>query len=737
MIIRCMDKSGAPHFIEFSRFSDVKEAVTRQMTGHDAINQKHGAKEKTTWYNCPVSFDIETSYVDIDGDPKKRLSYLYMWQMGVNDTFFYGRTWEEWYQALYTIHTAFKAGKRRKIKIYVHNLAYEWAFFHGRLPIKRIFARKPREPLVVELGEELDGIVFADLYAVTGYSLEMSSKINAAVPFVKQKDLDYSVQRTSETPLTEDEMRYCLLDVVIPYYIVKDLIAAEKTHNVAQIPMTKTGFVRRLSRETFASSRQWREWFLSTRLDAIQYIHLVRAFRGGDTHAAGSWCNIPIDGVTGADITSSYPYQMISREFPISKPITVPNPTVESLKTLRTARKQFIVELEAVNVRVKDELSYTYISTANCLYFTRYNSKNPRRKDDPPDYAAENGRLLWAEKIRICVTNIDFEIIERYYDMTINGISHLHYYYKSGLLPEPWRRHVLYLYGQKTRLKGVAGAEAEAEYMRSKEGINSQYGMCVTSPLNDMVEWINDEWIVNAVPLDEAHLDVIQHDLDTFYKKRKSFLPYQIGVFITAWARYMLHELLDALNDEYPDQYPAVYWDTDSAYSAEDVAPVVRRLNDAILTRLREIGYNEDEMAPLDIMGNRHLIGAWDILHDGRKFRMRTYGAKKYIIDDGGDVSLTISGLGKQAAQYLVSKYADPIKALDHGEIFPEEWSGRTYSIYCDEPYALNVDGQQIIEMSGQSIVPTTYTLGDTLEHKMFVLAVQQLIKRKERDNND
>ena len=53
-------------------------------------------------------------------------------------------------------------------------------------------------------------------------------------------------------------------------------------------------------------------------------------------------------------------------------------------------------------------------------------------------------------------------------------------------------KYILELYGNKTTLKGIE--EQEPLYMKSKQYINSMYGMMVTKNITDTIEFEEDRW---------------------------------------------------------------------------------------------------------------------------------------------------------------------------------------------------------------------------------------------------
>ena len=128
------------------------------------------------------------------------------------------------------------------------------------------------------------------------------------------------------------------------------------------------------------------------------------------------------------------------------------------------------------------------------------------------------------------------------------------------------------------------------------------------------------------------------------------------------------------------------------------------------------------------------MIGLWDEEYpNGVKFK--TFGAKKYFTQDNvtKENHITVAGLCKQKATEYITKMVggyiednksfsgEFVEKFDIGLQIDEENSGRTFSIFSDDGFLLNINGEYISEKSYISIVPTTYLLGDDVDHQMFI----------------
>lgn len=204
--------------------------------------------------NNIYTFDIETtSYLILDGKQIPAIDYLkltkeeqsraefrscmYIWMLSINETVYYGRTWQEFKNFLDRMEMYVK---EKKI-IFIHNLAFEFQFLKGIFNFTDVLARKSHK--VMRCYFEDYNIELRCTYLMSNCALKYLPKLYN-LPVEKQTgDLDYTLIRTPITNLSESEMNYCQNDcLVIYYYIQKELEIYER---VDKIPLTSTGHVRR------------------------------------------------------------------------------------------------------------------------------------------------------------------------------------------------------------------------------------------------------------------------------------------------------------------------------------------------------------------------------------------------------------------------------------------------------------------------------------------------------------
>ena len=230
--------------------------------------------KKITYYNIPAAFDIEVSSFYQNGEKR---ACMYIWQFGILNWGTYGRTWDEYISFLEVLSTVLGLDSSHRLVIYVHNLAYEWQFFRKRFGWDKVFFLDNRKPV----------------YAITGgyeyrCSLKLSSKSLRKVGQDLQKykcekkmgDLDYSLVRTSKTPLTEKELGYCEADIRVLLSYIQEKI--ESDGDISLIPLTNTGYVRNYCRKAcYKRWRRYRNLMDSLVLTPEEYSQLKRGFGGG------------------------------------------------------------------------------------------------------------------------------------------------------------------------------------------------------------------------------------------------------------------------------------------------------------------------------------------------------------------------------------------------------------------------------------------------------------------------
>lgn len=594
---------------------------------------------KVHYLNIPISFDIETSSF-YEGIAKKAI--MYIWTCNVNGTTFIGRTWKQFTQFLDIMSEEFELIKyNKRCLIYVHNLEYEFQFMRKWFDWHDIFADDKRQPLyAVTKG----GVEFRCSYRLSGYSL---AKLADELRYYKTQkmvgDLDYSLIRHSNTPLTPKELKYCTQDTqVVVCYIQEEI---DKNGDIAHIPYTKTGYVRRYCQdECLAIHKQnddvsrlkglkYRDVMQSLTLTYDQYKMCKAGFQGGFTHANINYVNETLRDVGSIDFTSSYPFTMMAQYFPMSSPREV---EVRDLKELEFYLSSYccLFEVQFINLKPLTTIENP-ISSSRCSYLEGYH--------------INNGRVIDAKILETTITELDFDIYRNFYTWDGIKIGKFLVFYR-GYLPTNLVKCLVKFYKDKTTLKGVAGKEEE--YLQGKAMLNSAYGMAVTDIVRDDLEYHQemyaDEWQVGSeTPVSQ---------LNRYNKNPSRFLYYPWGVWVTAHARHNLFKGIKAFGSDY------VYSDTDSikAINMDRHQDFIQNYNLHVREQLEKAadfhGIPMSEFEPETIKGEKKLIGVWD--YEGTYDKFKTLGAKRYLVQKGNDIEFTVAGVNKKAIkEYMLETY--------------------------------------------------------------------------------
>lgn len=616
--------------------------------------------------NLECGFDIETSSTKINGE-KFAFMYVWLFGLGYGKPVYYGNTWQEFSEFCKQLQINFSLSQTNRLIVYVHNLGYEFQFMRKFFNWVNVFSASERKPIkaLTDLGIE-----FKDSYILSGYSLANTAK-NLSKHTIKKLtgDLDYSLIRTPLTPLTDNEINYCINDIQIILAYINEQI--DICGNISQIPNTNTGRVRKFVRDNcfyklpngekggFRQYGKYTKIMGDLTLDNDTYKQLKRAFMGGFTHANANYTGKILENVTSIDFTSSYPSVMLSEKFPMTrfKPITVTS--IKSFEKI-LSRHAVIFDVKFTNIkpRIKQE---TYLSESKCR-----NVQNP---------VINNGRIYSADSITTTLTEIDYSIMKQCYQWEDIAVTNVKYAVKN-YLPKPIIFSVLDLYQKKTELKDVQGMEVE--YLLSKGMLNSIYGMTVTDIVKPLVTYEN-EWGIEPQNLDD---EIIKYN-----ESKNRFLYYAWGIWVTAYARRNLWTGILATGDDY------IYSDTDSLkiLNYEKHKPYIEHFDNKIINKMVEMcdyyDFDLDLLAPVTKKGVEKIIGIWDL--DGHYKRFKTLGAKRYLYEDDKGLHLTVAGLSKQnGVNYMLEKCDnDPVKVFDmfNDDLFiPSDRTGKMTHTYID-----------------------------------------------------
>ena len=648
--------------------SDIEEILrhldTCSIIGHKVGNP--GRRRKPDILDCVTAFDIETTTLDLATGPQ---AIMYHWQWAfAKDLVLIGRTWDDFLRIRDRLDDYLETrSEKLQLVAYVHNLSFEFQFLKGIWEFtdpKQVFVMDRRKILRAQMGR----IDFRCSYIHSNMSLDVFAKKMQCTMRKQVGSLDYKVKRYPWTELTEDELRYCVYDVTVLVEAIEREMAMDGD-NLEIIPLTSTGYVRRDAKAAIKKTPGWWHKLRPIQPDVELYAALREAFRGGNTHANREYAGCILHDVKSIDRSSSYPDVMVNHRFPMSEMVNRgPISMDRYLINTEQHHKAYLIRIALWDVELKNW--YT-----GCPYLARDKCRliHGGRFD--------NGRVLTARYLETTVTDIDFRIIMRQYDFKDPCIFDS-WSARYDYLPQTFRDLVNEYYRKKTELKGATGEDA-IFYDKFKNKLNSLYGMTAQNILKPEILFTN----VTGFMLDMLHTDEERLNKNG----NKAFLPYQVGVWVTAWARWELDRAVRLADDL--GQF--VYCDTDSVkYIGEiDIEDYNRK------TALRA---KENGACAVDPAGIEHQMGVYEL--DGVYKRFITWGAKKYAYEDqDGMLHVTVSGVNKKiGAEELARKGG--LEAFRPDFVFKD--AGGTESIYND-----NVDFTSRRKGGGGSASPIMLSL--------------------------
>ena len=358
-----------------------------------------------------------------------------------------------------------------------------------------------------------------------------------------------------------------------------------------------------------------------------------------------------------------------------------------------------IVTLVIEDIRLRDpyHTPVPYIPTAKVI-----------RDRSRTDVLFDNGRIMkHGGLIEYTCLGCELPIIMKQYTGKI-AVKKA-YYTNKGYLPDELRKCCFEWFQKKTELKGVSGSEYE--YMKSKNRVNSVYGMMVEQIVKEIIELGNDMLLHSRKPtLEEAEKQLS----DYYTSMQHKFLAYQWGITVTALARVRLQEMIDIAGNDF------IYCDTDSC---KMINYEVHRKDYENLNK-KWYEYAAKCGVPFTAYTRKHelqILGNADL--DAHYQQFKTLGAKKYCYLENDKLHITIAGVPKTAGAQLMGSIDNfrcgyKFQVSDNDDLaLRQSWKKQlTYNDDCE--YHFNIDGHDLEIKSNIAILRTTYELDITDEYR-------------------
>lgn len=692
-----------------------------------------------------VKYDNDGNVITGDPEYKEKIdngnpvSCLYLWQMAIenNDEIytFMGRDYGDLYffmvklcgeirrQAFYGFNSisrdaetlsAYNVCKNTvNAAIYIHNLGFEFQHLLNiyddkfvktkRQKREPVFARNSRKPMKITANLHGLKISFRDSYFLTNKSLKNWCE-DEKLPVQKiDEDKDFYLDiRTPNTKLPDEVIQYGINDVECMVWGLRKY--RDKYGTIENIPLTQTGEVRRTLIEKVAKvNLVWAKHChnITINYSPDDFKRLVKLFQGGWVHANRFHIGKTVKNVKCYDFASSYPFCMCTKKYPIGEFVKC---DVSEFDTLQSQ-----------NIDDPDYMWYMKVKVNNVVSKLDASYWSSSKTEEISNQILDNGKVYMCDTMTALMTDLDWDTFKKCYyyeDVEVLEI----YKSKADYLPKELILTILEYFKYKTLLKG--NPDFDSLYNESKQFINSVYGVAVTKVISMIVQFTDNGWETRE-PTDNEILYMLHDCIES-----RSFIDYQVGVWVPAWARHNLMEMVTKLDTD------VRYCDTDSLkgpLTDDDIKAIDEYNNNVELQEIKvatTLGFDPDLFTATTNKGTVKRLGVFEPEHDCEEFR--TLGAKRYVAKVDGEIECTIAGLPKDAGK-------NKIKSVDeftNNLVWDTRESMKVIAKYNDnQPECIWTDSDGIEYKStakhGLCLQPTTFDLSIGNEFIKFLEMLQ------------
>ena len=582
---------------------------------------------KRYYVNLTATLDIETTNTEEDG-------FAYSFALNIGGVNMVVRYIEELEEVIDGLIDSWSLGGSDYLSIYIHNLGYEYQYMAQILnedwTIKNALYTKARQALYLRFG---NGIEFRDSLKLFQKSLAGATK-GCRHPKLKG-DLDYSVYRTPDTPLTQQEFDYITNDVQGLYEAIERL-KAEHDYNAATIPLTNTSMViEEVNRHLHTGEVQRAMRALSLGKHELELAYHCMA--GGDTHGTRWRASRTYDNCNSYDLKSAHPSEQALWKFPAGEPFLLPEDVEEDeLSTLIDEGYGWLgkVYLEDIQVRPECPNPTLSLSKTEAIEGLR---------------GLDNGRVLGADAAFAYLDSNDYQRFREAYTYTdFCGVDILAF--KLEYLPDEFREAVF----DKFRVK--ESAEDGPERVFAKVCVNTIFGACAQKTVRDEYDILFEEVMERNKIKWEDKLAAMEDE--AVIKTQQKKFPFLWGLWTSSLSRLRLWELQKAVGWE-----RLIYWDTDSVKYEGPKLPAVDHYNqriidqciarDAVVVNRKGktvyIGVAEDDHPTVDYGYRR-----FRFLH-AKCYAAEAWDGERYTIET------TIAGVGKEQGKKALDGNIDTL----------------------------------------------------------------------------
>ena len=161
-----------------------------------------------------------------------------------------------------------------------------------------------------------------------------------------------------------------------------------------------------------------------------------------------------------------------------------------------------------------------------------------------------------------------------------------------------------------------------------------------------------------------------------------------------------------------------IYCDTDSVKFVNDHRADFEKINAELQKKAEEAGAWAENRK-----GVRYYLGTWDEEYPEGITRFKTLGAKKYLLETGGEIVSTIAGVKKKRGKEFFNKYG--FGAFRDGTVIEE--SGHLVAYRNDDQiHKIIIRGCEMTTAGNLALVDDTYTLGVTPKYLELLRALME-----------
>lgn len=675
-------------------YNNNKYSYIKYQDFNEVMLPKRKTYKQSEFLDIGCGFDIETSKI-----PDEKLSFMYVWQFGINKLTIIGRTWDEFVELLDRLSTFYELSKKTKLLVFVHNFSFEFSFIKRWLEWdpKTLFTMDKRK---IVKATTTNHIEFHDSMLLTNMSLEkLATNFNTGLTKLSG-DLDYNQIRFNDTELTREELAYCINDVQILTSFYFSYVKDEFISKQLKVPLTSTSVVRNELKRNFKHlpKKQRKKYELllhrSQPDEQLYKVMIEWLFRGGFVHSNALLANKKwvLEDFRGIDEKSAYPAVALQEKVPYQFTQRTPQWWYANKDDRRYLKDNaYIVTLKFYNIRTITSHS---LESKNKIFDISANAK------------WDNGRLVSADYIVVVLNEIDYECYKKLYAW--DNVECFNCYTAIKMyLPD----YVKDLFLKYFALKEELPDGYERNKVKAK--VNSLYGMMVTR-LYTMDYTFNPELCV----FDESETDKTYEQLT----KDLILLP-QWGIWITSSARFRLLSMVSKFKDD------DLYNDTDSCKIKNYIGNkwAVDAHNDRIkrINRTMYVGTYKREL-----FDN---LGCFE--DEGKMFLFKTLGAKRYIYTKFKKghlkTEVVVAGMRKGTLQkYCNENGIDIYEAFTNGLELDVENSEKLTTSYNDSEFTRTIEGHTIYEKSCVTLYDIPFSMSMSKDYMVYLSFLQERNKR-------